>query len=98
MTKDQNETAVCRGCGRKLNGKPYYMGGAAYHPETGERCKVNHYGGFVCSRQCDKRASHELENSMPGGYSPNLSAPAQLARLRSLLTTFVLVLYSSTIL
>ncbi len=60
------ERATCRGCGRILSGKPYYMGGRAYHPETGERCPSNHYGGFVCSRSCDFRASLELERSMPG--------------------------------
>lgn len=61
-----DEVATCRGCRRILNGKPYYMGGAAYHPETKERCPSNWYGGFVCSRQCDVRASEELEFSMPG--------------------------------
>lgn len=56
---------------RKLDGKPYYVGGSAYHPETKKLCKINHYGGFVCSRQCDERASLELEDSMPGhGYNP----------------------------
>lgn len=62
----KEETAVCRGCGKKLNGKPYYMGGAAYHPETKEQCPVNQYGGYVCSYNCDKRASEELEGTMPG--------------------------------
>lgn len=60
------ETAKCRGCGRELRGKPYYMGGSAYHPDTGKRCPVNHYGGFVCSQGCDERAALELEQSMPG--------------------------------
>lgn len=58
--------AVCRGCGQVLNGKPYHMGGHAYHPETGKRCPSNHYGGFVCSRQCDWKASVEQLDSMPG--------------------------------
>lgn len=60
------ETATCRGCGKKLNGKPYYMGGQAYHPVTNERCKVNFYGGFVCSETCDRNSSLELERTMPG--------------------------------
>lgn len=63
---DETQTATCRGCGRILQGKPYHLGGIAYHPETGERAKINHYGGFVCSRSCDFRASLALEQSMPG--------------------------------
>lgn len=63
------EHAVCRGCGLVLKGKPSYMGGQAYHPRTNEQCPQNHYGGFVCSPECDYRASLELEQDMPGhGY------------------------------
>lgn len=58
--------AVCRGCGRVLRGKPYFMGGFAYHPITGKRCPANFFGGFVCSEQCDRKASLEQEQSMPG--------------------------------
>jgi hypothetical protein len=58
--------AVCRGCGLVLRGKPYFMGGDAYHPRTKRRCPSNHFGGFVCSPQCDWRASLEQEQSMPG--------------------------------
>jgi hypothetical protein len=65
MSEDQ-ETAVCRGCGRQLKGKPYYMGGSAYVPSTGKQAKVCHYGGFVCSYTCDTRACRDLESSMPG--------------------------------
>ena len=60
------EKARCRGCRRELRGKPYYMGGVAYHPETGERCPINFYGGYVCSKGCDHNASLDLESSMPG--------------------------------
>lgn len=60
----KQKKAICRGCKRVLNGKPYYFGETAYHPETGERCKINFYGGFVCSEQCDRDASRELEASM----------------------------------
>lgn len=64
------ETAVCRGCRKVLRGKPYHMGGSAYDPRTGERCRVNFYGGFVCSEDCDRRASLALEQTMPGhGYT-----------------------------
>lgn len=62
----KEETATCRGCGKALIGKPYYMGGGAYIPGTMERCKVNFYGGYVCSSACDKNASLELERTMPG--------------------------------
>jgi hypothetical protein len=58
-------TATCRGCGCQLQGEPYSRGKDAYLP-NGERAKVNHYGGFVCSRQCDFSSSLRLEQSMPG--------------------------------
>lgn len=63
----EEETAKCRGCGRVLLGKPYYMGGAAFIPgPKREQAKINFYGGFVCSEACDRRASLELERTMPG--------------------------------
>jgi len=61
-----SDKAKCRHCGLVLDGKPYYMGGVAFHPRTREICKINYYGGFVCSRECDKGASLDLERSMPG--------------------------------
>lgn len=66
MFHHSDTIAICRGCGLPLNGKPYYMGGSAYHPVTRERCPSNHYGGYVCSRECDYRVSLEQERSMPG--------------------------------
>lgn len=60
------EAAECRNCRRVLRGKPFWAGGSAYDPKTGEQAKVCHYGGFVCSRVCDYRACLELEQSMPG--------------------------------
>lgn len=65
--------AVCRGCGLKLEGSPYFKGGRAYvKTPTGaykHAAKVNYYGGWVCSRSCDHKASLELEQDMPGhGY------------------------------
>jgi hypothetical protein len=62
----EKQTAVCRGCGMALKGKPYHLGGNAYHPETNEQCPVNHYGGFVCSYDCDWKVSVDMLNSMPG--------------------------------
>jgi len=62
-----DEVATCRNCGKELRGKPYYMGGRAYLPlPKGGQAPVNFYGGYVCSRQCDYRASLALEQSMPG--------------------------------
>lgn len=66
MNTPVEEVATCRGCGMALKGKPYHLGGQAYHPRTGARCKINYYGGFVCSRECDFRSSLALEQSMPG--------------------------------
>jgi hypothetical protein len=60
------EKATCRGCGKELIGKPYFMGGGAYMPKTMEPVKVNFYGGYVCSENCDRNASLELERTMPG--------------------------------
>lgn len=75
-----NEVATCRGCGKVLKGKPYYMGGTAYNHSTNEAAKVNFYGGYVCSQQCDIRACRELESSMPGNIMSkgnSISSPAQ---------------------
>jgi hypothetical protein len=60
------EKATCRRCRMELKGDAYMYGGSAYHPRTGERCPSNHYGGFVCSPECDYRASLDLEQTMPG--------------------------------
>jgi hypothetical protein len=49
-----------------LDGKPYHLGGTAYHPDTGERVPVNFYGGYVCSYHCDVSACLELSSSIPG--------------------------------
>lgn len=79
----KDEVATCRGCGRVLRGKPYYMGGDAYIPETGQLAKVNHYGGFVCSPGCDYRASVRQHDSMPGcggATRPDCYAMAHIRR------------------
>ena len=62
----EREQATCRGCGMRLVGDGYQYGGSARHPITGETCKVNFYGGYVCSRSCDFKSSLELEQGMPG--------------------------------
>ena len=51
---ETKQTAVCRGCGLRLLGKPYRFGGAAYHPQTNEQCVVSYWGGFVCSDACER--------------------------------------------
>lgn len=61
-----DEVATCRGCRMVLKGKPYSAGGLAYHPRTNEQAKVNFYGGYVCSPECDFKSSLELERTMPG--------------------------------
>lgn len=74
----ETETAECRGCRIKLNGKPYYMGGRAYHPKTKEQARVNYYGGFVCSERCDFKVCIDMESSMPGaGLATILSSGAK---------------------
>ena len=79
----KREPATCRGCGRLLRGDAYMYGGSAYHPDTGERCPTNHYGGFVCSESCDYRTSVRMLDSMPGcrgATSPDCYAREQIAR------------------
>lgn len=70
MTKNietiQKEKATCRNCGKEFIGEPYYKGGGAYHKGTMEPVKVNFYGGYVCSSNCDYQASLALEQTMPG--------------------------------
>lgn len=67
MIFDNDEaTAKCRGCGMALRGKPYHLGGNAYHPRTGEQAKSNFFGGYVCSYSCDRRVSLDMLSSMPG--------------------------------
>jgi hypothetical protein len=55
----------CRGCGKLLNGDGSH-GTSVSDPVTKNDSKWNHYGGWVCSRQCDYNSSLELERSMPG--------------------------------
>lgn len=72
------EVAKCRGCGMVLKGEPYYKGGAAYHPRTGDRCKSNFFGGFVCSSSCDRSSSLRQLSSIPGaGEARHLDDPTQ---------------------
>jgi len=66
MTDAKRERATCRGCGRLLDGDAYMYGGRAYDPRTGREAPSCHYGGFVCSKSCDRRACLDLERSMPG--------------------------------
>lgn len=66
--------AECRGCRKALRGKPYGMGGRAYLPlPKGGEAKINHYGGYVCSPECDRKASLQLERSMPGHDGSQMS-------------------------
>ena len=74
--------SVCRGCGKVLIGKPYHLGGLAYIPETMERCKINHYGGYVCSEQCDRNVCISVLRSMPGCNNANSPDCFAAQRLR----------------
>lgn len=74
-----DEVACCRGCGKVLDGKAYCFGGSAYDPVTRKAAKVNTYGGYVCSRSCDQKASLWQEQSMPGnGRQVRLSSQTAL--------------------
>lgn len=78
MIGDKEEVPQCRYCGKSLKGGMYYTGKSAYHPETGERCKANFYGGWICSKSCDYNASMEMESSMPGaGRATRLGSSAE---------------------
>lgn len=72
-SNDNRKCATCRGCGRLLDGEAYMYGGRAFVPHDNpnargprREAKSCHYGGFVCSESCDRRACLELERSMPG--------------------------------
>lgn len=80
MTKEQN--AKCRGCRRPLQTYSYAPG-RAYIPETGEQAKRNHYGGFVCSYDCDYRACVEQESSFPGAGPAKFPGGGAMATIRS---------------
>lgn len=80
--------AVCRGCGQLLGGSPYWRGGTAYvtNDKGGyvRSVKRNYFGGWVCSRSCDYRASLELEQSMPGhGHSQQRPGREAMDRINS---------------
>lgn len=85
MTEFKYEGAECRHCGAQLIGKPYFMGGNAYLPPErgGWQARVNHYGGFVCSENCDYQAALRLEQSMPGhGFRQKTLNPSLAAKIR----------------
>ena len=75
--------AVCRGCGKLLDGSPYWKGGTAYDPVTRKSAKANHFGGWVCSESCDRRAHLEQERSMPGGPGPDSLDPNTRRRIEA---------------
>jgi ribosomal protein L34E len=64
-----DETAKCRGCGRALEGSPYWKGGNAYVPGTktrnrpyGVRAMGHWYGGWVCSASCNRRVFKDMQS------------------------------------
>jgi len=59
------KTAICRACDKELIGKPYENGNVnAYHPITGDECKISFWGGFVCDDICDKKVDNEMKASI----------------------------------
>ena len=58
--------ATCRGCGRPLNGAAFHTGKPPPILEDGEKARRCHYGGWVCSRECDVAACLRLEGGQPG--------------------------------
>lgn len=77
------EVAQCRNCHMTLKGKPYYMGGDAYHPKTNKKVPVNFYGGFVCSSDCDYRASIKMESSFPGAGEAEFLSSQAISKYRN---------------
>lgn len=61
---DLPNNAECRGCRKPLRKSD--SGGYCYDQKTGKEAIWGHYGGWACSRDCEFRASLELERSMPG--------------------------------
>lgn len=77
MTENKEKKPKCRSYGRALLGSPYYTGKPAFHPETKQQLPSNYYGGWVCSYECDRRASFEQESSFPrAGKALSLSSGA----------------------
>ena len=58
-----SDKATCRGCGRELDGAPYYTGKPAYFPETGAPAVAHYFGGWVCSANCDIRVFDEMKHA-----------------------------------
>jgi hypothetical protein len=56
-----DDKAHCRGCHRQLDGHPYYTGKPAYLPESGVRALAHHFGGWVCSAECERRVFRDMQ-------------------------------------
>ena len=65
------QTAECRNCGMKLVGEPFHLAkNIARHPKTGDQCKINYYGGYVCSESCDRAATRKQDRSIDEHMDP----------------------------
>lgn len=71
----EEKTAECRGCGMKLVGKPFHMGGQARHPITNALCHVSFWGGFVCSDECDRESDMRQKASIDDHYCQRFPDP-----------------------
>lgn len=58
---DLEDKAHCRGCRRELRGHPYYTGKSAYLPENDVPALAHHFGGWVCSAQCERRVFEDMK-------------------------------------
>ena len=75
--------AECRGCHRELRGSPYHKGGSAYVPGTetkrrpsGVRALAHHFGGWVCSANCNRRVFKDMEPQCYSSEYPRMIAAA----------------------
>lgn len=57
-----NEIHQCRNCKTLIS---LSSTGYAEVVSTKKKAKWNWYGGWVCSRNCDEKASMDLQSSMP---------------------------------
>ena len=68
----------CRHCKKPLVVHRGHYHVSAYDPETNEPAQENHYGGWVCSKECDIKECVSMSSSMPGaGYASRPSCYAE---------------------
>lgn len=66
MTKGEtslDDIAHCRACKRTLKGSPFWSGQPAYLPESDAPALAHHFGGWVCSAQCEIHIFDEMKSA-----------------------------------